>query len=344
MHTVKNALVYAGVAVLTVGALVLLWYAFDVLLLAFIGILIAILLRAPADWLAARTRLSPNWALAIVCVVVFAGLGVLLWIFGRTVAVQTLELVDRLPQIIESAKDSVRSTQAGEKAVDFAEESGALQSGQQNLLGKGLGMLGATFGVIAHAAIVIFFGLFLAAQPQLYIRGALHLVPKAQRPRAQEILHEVGVVLRRWLVGQAFLSLVVGTITGLGLWLIGAPFALPLALLAGLMEFVPYIGPFISAVPAVLIGFAEGPQIALWIGLLYLAIQILESYLLAPLVQQRAVELAPALVLFSQVLMGVIAGPLGVAVATPLAAVVLVAVKMLYVVDGLGDRQVKDGA
>jgi predicted PurR-regulated permease PerM len=228
--------------------------------------------------------------------------------------------------------------------MDNAQQTGALESGQQNLLGRALGMLGATFGVVAHAAIVIFFGLFLAAQPQLYLRGALHLVPKAQRPRAREILQEIGTVLRRWLVAQAFLSLVVGTITGIGLVLIGAPFALPLALLAGLMEFVPYIGPFISAVPAVLIGFAEGPQMALWIGLLYLAMQIVESYLLAPLVQQRAVELAPALVLFSQVLMGVIAGPLGVAVATPLAAVLLVAVKMLYVVDGLGDRQVKDGA
>jgi predicted PurR-regulated permease PerM len=344
LDTVKNALVYAGVAVLTVGALVLLWYAFDVLLLAFIGILVAILLRAPADWLASRTRLSPNWALAIVCVVVFVGLGVLLTLFGRTVAVQSLELVDRLPQIIESAKEGLRSTDAGEKAIAFAEESGALETGQQNLFGKGLGMLGATFGVLAHAAIVIFFGLFLAAQPELYVRGGLHLVPKAQRPRAREIVQEIGVVLRRWLVAQAFLALVVGSIMGIGLWLIGAPFALPLALLAGLMEFVPYIGPFVSAVPGILIAFGEGPQVALWVGLLYLAVQILESYVLAPLVQQRAVELAPALVLFSQVLMGVIAGPLGVAVATPLAAVVLVAVKMLYVVDGLGDRQVKDGA
>ena len=344
MDTAKNALVYAGIAVLTVGTLVLLGYAFDVLLLAFLGILVAILLRAPADWLATHTRLSRNCALAIVCVVVFAGLGVLLTFFGRTIAVQSLELVDRLPQIVESAKDSLRSTDAGEKAVSLAEETGALESGQQNLFGKGLGLLGATFGVLAHAAIVVFFGLFLAAQPQLYLGGVLHLVPKAQRPRAREILQEIGTVLRRWLVGQAFLSLVVGTITGLGLWLIGAPFVLPLALLAGLMEFVPYVGPFISAVPAILIGFAEGPQIALWIGLLYIVLQLLESYVLAPLVQQRAVDLAPALVLFSQVLMGVIAGPLGVAVATPLAAAVLVAVKMLYVVDGLGDRQVKDGA
>ncbi|HET7670841.1 MAG TPA: AI-2E family transporter [Burkholderiales bacterium] len=337
---IKSALVYAGIAVLAVVTLIVAWYALDVLLLGFIGVLVAILLRAPADALAARTPLSPNLSLAIVCVIVFAGLGALLWLFGRTIAAQSLELFDRLPQIIETAKEGLRSTDAGERAVRLAEESGALESSQGHFLGRGLGMIGATFGALAHMVIIIFFGVFLAAQPKIYIRGILHLVPKPQRPRARELLGEMGSVLRRWLVGQSLLAAVVATITGVGLMLIGAPFALPLAILAGLMEFVPYIGPFVSAVPAIVIGFGEGAQVALWIALLYLAVQVLESYILAPLIQHRAVELAPALVLFAQVLMGVLAGPLGVVVATPLAAVTLVAVKMLYVEDGLGDEAV----
>jgi len=120
--------------------------------------------------------------------------------------------------------------------------------------------------------------------------------------------------------------------------LLGAPFAVALALLAGLMEFVPYIGPFIAAVPAILVGFAEGPELALKIGLLFLAIQMIESYVLAPLIQHRAVHLPPATILFAQVLMGAIVGALGVAVATPLAAAVMVAVSMLYVEDALGDK------
>lgn len=337
---IKNALVYAGVAVLAVVALIVAWYALDVLLLGFIGVLVAILLRAPADALAARTPLSPNLSLAVVCVVVFAALGALAWLFGRTIVGQSLELFDRLPQIIETAKEGLRSTDAGERAVQLAEESGALESSQGQFLGRGLGMIGATFGALAHMVIILFFGLFLAAQPKIYIRGILHLVPKPQRPRARELLGEMGSVLRRWLVGQSLLAAVVATVTGVGLMLIGAPFALPLAILAGLMEFVPYIGPFISAVPAIVIGFGEGAQMALWVALLYLAVQVLESYVLAPLIQHRAVELAPALVLFAQVLMGVLAGPLGVVVATPLAAVALVAVKMLYVEDGLGDEAV----
>jgi predicted PurR-regulated permease PerM len=140
------------------------------------------------------------------------------------------------------------------------------------------------------------------------------------------------------------LALAVALITGIGLALLGAPFPVALGMLAGLMEFVPYIGPFVAAIPAILVGFAEGPQLALWVGLLFLGVQILESYVLAPLVQHKAVHLPPAVVLFSQVLMGVIVGALGVAVATPLAAAVMVAVSMLYVEDALGDKSAKPGS
>ena len=145
-------------------------------------------------------------------------------------------------------------------------------------------------------------------------------------------------MLRRWLVGQSLLAACVALLTGAGLLLLGAPFPFALALLAGLMEFVPYVGPFLAAVPAILVGFAEGPQLALYIGLLFVGIQLTESYVLAPLVQHRAVHLPPAAILFAQVLMGAIVGALGVAVATPLAAAVMVAVSMLYVEDALGDK------
>jgi predicted PurR-regulated permease PerM len=143
------------------------------------------------------------------------------------------------------------------------------------------------------------------------------------------------------IVGQSLLAACVALLIGIGLVLLGAPFAIALALLAGLMEFVPYIGPFVAAVPAVLVGFAESPQLALHVGLLFLGVQMIESYVLAPLIQHKAVHLPPASILFAQVLMGAIVGALGVAVATPLAAAVMVAVSMLYVQDALGDKNAK---
>jgi predicted PurR-regulated permease PerM len=337
--TAQRALVYVGVAVAVVILLVLIWYAIDVVLLAFIGVLLAILLRAPAQWLIERTRMRAGWALALVGVALLAllvGIGVL---SGRGIAVQALQLVDRIPEILQTMRERLQESELGARALAVAESTGLFSGGGEvQFLGRGLGLIGSTFGAMANLVIVVFFAVFMAAQPRLYIDGLLFLVARNRRARLRAVLDEIGHVLRRWLVAQALLGLAVGLLTGIGLALLGAPFPLALGLLAGLMEFVPYIGPFVAAIPAILVGFAEGPQLALWIALLFLAIQSLESYVLAPLVQHRAVYLPPAVVLFSQVLMGVIVGALGVAVATPLAAALMVAISTLYVQDVLGDK------
>jgi len=336
-ETAQQALVYVGIAVSVVVILVLLWYAIDVVLLAFVGVLLAILLRAPADWLSRRSGLSEGWALAAVGVIV---LGVLVAggaLFGRGITVQALALVDRIPEIVETFKQQLGQTEIGARVLALAESSGMFSGGDGQFIGRGLGLIGSTFGALANVLIVLFFAVFMAAQPQPYLHGVLFLVPRRRRKRMREVLYEIGNVLRRWLVGQSILAVCVALLTGAGLLLLGAPFAVALAILAGLMEFVPYIGPFVAAVPAILVGFAEGPQLALYIALLFLGVQMIESYILAPLIQHRAVHLAPAAILFSQVLMGAIVGALGVAVATPLAAAVMVAVGMLYVEDALGD-------
>jgi predicted PurR-regulated permease PerM len=336
--TAQRALVYVGVAVAVVVVLVLLWYAIDVVFLAFIGVLLAILLRTPADWLSRRTGLREGWSLALVGALLAAlliGAGAL---FGRGIALQAVQLTSRIPEIVETFKEQLQQSELGGRVVELAESSGAFASGETAFLGRGLGLIGSTFGALANLIIVLFFGMFLALQPALYVDGALHLVPKKKRARVRDTLYAIGEVLRRWLIAQSLLALVVTLVVGAGLLALGAPFALPLALLAGLMEFVPYIGPLLAAVPAVMVGFAESPQLAGTIALLYLAVQLLESYLLAPLVQHKAVDLPPAMVIFSQVLMGVVVGGLGVAVATPLAAAALVAINMIYVQDVLGEK------
>ena len=337
-ETAQRALVWIGIALAVVVLLVLIWYGLDVVLLAFLGVLLAILLRAPAQWLSRRTGLGVGWSLSLVGLAVVAALGLGAYLFGRALVAQSVGLSYRIPQIIAAARERIGESELGARLLEMAESSGAFSGGEMQFLGKGLGLIGSTFGAIADVAIVVFFAIFLAAQPQVYVAGLIHLVPHAKRERVRGVVHEIGVVLHRWVVAQSALALCVMTLSGIGLLLLGAPFALPLAVLAGVMEFVPYIGPLLAAVPAVLIGFAEGPELAAKIALLYLGIQMLESYVLAPLVHQRAVYLPPALILFSQVLLGVIAGGLGVAVATPLAAAAMVAVHRLYVEDVLGDK------
>ena len=339
--TAQHALVYVGIAVAAVVILVFLWYAIDVVLLAFIGVLAAILLRAPADWLTARWGVSERWSLALVGVVILAGLVAVAVLFGQGIAAQSLQLADRIPEIIQAFRQKLGESELGTRALALAESSGLFAGGDGQFIGRGLGLIGSTFGAIANVLIVFFFAIFMAAQPRPYAEGFLFLVPRRHRARGREVIDEIGQVLRRWLVGQSLLSACVALLTGAGLLLLGAPFAIALGLLAGMMEFVPYIGPFVAAVPAILVGFADGPQLALKIALLFLFIQSLESYVLAPLIQHKAVYLPPAVILFAQVLMGVIVGALGVAVATPLAAAVMVAVSMLYVEDALGDKNAK---
>ena len=131
---------------------------------------------------------------------------------------------------------------------------------------------------------------------------------------------------------------VVGLITTIGLWLLGIPLASTLGLITGLFEFAPFIGPILAAVPAVLIAFTQSPMDALYVIILYIAIQQIEGYLITPYVQKRAVDLPPALTIFAQLLMGVLFGLFGLLLATPLVAASMVIVRMAYIEDVLGDH------
>jgi len=166
----------------------------------------------------------------------------------------------------------------------------------------------------------------------------LHLVPKARRPRLLEVLRSLGHVLRWWMIGQAVDMVIIGSLTAVGLWVIGVPLAMLLGLIAALFNFIPNFGPLFSYVPAVLLALVESPAKAGWVTLLFLVLQNLEGYLILPMVQRRAIDLPPGLLIFIQVLLAVVAGGLGFALATPIAAASMVAVKMLYVEDVLDDH------
>ena len=334
--TAQHALVYVGIGVSVIVLLALLWYAIDVFLLLFIGIFIAVLLRAPADWLARRTGWSEGLTLSLVIFLLVALLGAAAFLFGRTIVEQSWTLTRQLPKVIEKVQERLRRTEYGKQMVEATETPPPEASAQ--MVGRGLRLIGSTFAAFGSLVVVLFLGIFLAWQPGAYRNGFVRLFPERRRKRVRQVLNEVGHVLQRWLVGQLVLMAIVGALTWAGLMLLGAPFALPLALFAGLAEFVPYVGPIVAAIPAVLVGFSEGPQLAISVAILYVAIQSVESYVLTPLIQHRAVYLPPALLLFAQVVLGVTAGPLGVIVATPLAAAGMVAVNKLYVEDVLGDK------
>jgi predicted PurR-regulated permease PerM len=197
-------------------------------------------------------------------------------------------------------------------------------------LTTGLHAATGTVGVLGDVVLVVVLGLFLAADPMLYRCGALCLAPPMQRERFARTLDALAVALRHWLAGVLVSMLCIGVITWLGLMLLRIPLALSIGFLAGLFEFVPYLGPIASAIPAVLIAFTHGPTSAIEVHALYLLVHAIEAYLLVPVIQRRAVALPPALGLAAVVIFGILFGLPGVLFAHPLMVTVLVLVKQLY--------------
>jgi predicted PurR-regulated permease PerM len=198
--------------------------------------------------------------------------------------------------------------------------------------------LSSTVAVLGGLLLILFTALYIGAEPDLYHQGLLHLFPHSARARASEVLGAIGVTLRKWLVAQLLMMVVIGVIDAVGLSLLGVKAALALGLIAGLLEFIPMLGPILSAIPAIAMGFLDSPQKALFVALLCWGVQFLEGHILAPLLMKRGVDLPPVVTLIGLSLMAIVFGFLGMMVAVPVLAVVMVTVRMLYVEDVVGDE------
>ncbi|HET7585037.1 MAG TPA: AI-2E family transporter [Gemmatimonadaceae bacterium] len=197
--------------------------------------------------------------------------------------------------------------------------------------------LSSTLSVLAGVLLVVFLAIYLSIEPALYRNGVLHLVPHRLRARAAEVMTALGFMLRRWLVTQLIAMAVIGTVSTIVLFALHVKAALALGLLAGLLEFVPIFGPILSAVPAVAMGFLDSPEKALWVVIAYIVIQQMEAHLLIPLLMREGMDLPPVLTILAQALMALLFGFIGLLVAVPVLASVLVPVKMLYVEGVVGD-------
>jgi predicted PurR-regulated permease PerM len=321
-------------AMLLVGLGWLLVELSNLLLLVFGAVLVAVIFRSLAEPIARLTRLPPQWALLVAVIMVFAVLGLAGWLFGAQIQAQFDALRDTLPNAWQAVEGWLGSHVLGERLLASMHAWSPSGTG----LVKNVGSFAAiAFGAIVDLVLVIVAGVYLAAQPRIYRSGLLQLVPPHRRETGREAMAAAGGALRAWLRAQLFAMLAIGTLTTLGLWAIGVPSAVALGFLAGLAEFVPIVGPFIAAVPAVLIALTLGPETVLWTVALYFALQQVEGNVIMPIVTRRAVELPPALALFSVVALGVLFGPLGVFFAAPLAILVFVLVRELYVKRVLGD-------
>ena len=310
----------------------LVWHLRYVLVLLFGAVVVGTILRAIADPFRRWLRFPDSIAVLAAVLVLAGAIGGSGWLLGAQIAAQTQTLTDSLPAAVKTVDDWLEGFGLNDP----------VQSWMSDLQNSG-GAIVTSFGTwlsnfgsgVANFLLVLFGGIFLAAQPQFYRTGAIKLIPPAKRSLIAEAMDESETALRLWLKGQLISMVIIGTLTGTGLWLLGIESWLVLGLLAAMLEFIPFAGPILAAVPGILLALVVSPQLALWTTLMYVAVQQVESYLVQPLVQQYAVHIPPVVLLFSLLAFAMLFGIIGVLFAAPLTVVCYVLVKRLYVVEAL---------
>jgi len=358
----------------------LLWFANELVLVAFIGMLFGLAVSAGVDRLE-RRRIPRGLGAAFIVISFFAALYGLGAVIAPTISEQASVLKERLPDAVQEveewfekrhggvfgallgerpASDTAATDSAARNATRTAapaapaagDTAGALapQSPLRERLAEQMRgatrylfpFLSSTLAVLAGLAIILFVAIYVAADTQLYHRGLMHLFPHRSRPIAGQVLSEIATQLRRWLTTQLIAMAVIATVSTIVLLILDVKAAFALGLIAGLLEFIPTVGPVLSAVPAIAMGFLDSPEKALYVTIAYIAIQQLEGHILIPLLMKGGMDLPPVLTILAQALMALLFGFLGLMVAVPMLAAVMVPVKMLYVERVVGDDVMQD--
>lgn len=303
------------------------WKIAAVLLLGFGGVVFAVVVRSAGDALSRRLPISVHMASAVVLVVLFALAAVGAWLLGDTLVAQLEELRRSLPQVLTRTRDALADTRFGRAVLSTLGDS----TSSEMWTGMAVRFVSSSFAAITYVLIVLFLAVYLSLDPRSYMNAFLVLVPRRHREPVRAALYSAAEALRCWVIGQLVAMTFVGLLTWLGLWLVGVPNALVLGLIAGLLDFVPVLGPFAAALPGVLLAYASSPELALYAAIVYFVVQQLEAALIMPLAQKWAVELPPAIGLLAVVVFGAVFGIPGVLFGVPLAVVVMTLVRCLYV-------------
>jgi predicted PurR-regulated permease PerM len=320
------------IALTWVSAALLVWIMWDArlaILLAFGAFLTAILLGSLGGIIARWTYVSEKVGLALATVLVIAVFGLTAWRFGSQL---TSEFSSVMRQV-DAGQQALQSIFAQHVGGNLGSTVAAKGSSFITSLVADLASLGLRF--LEALVVLVITAIYLAAQPQLYSRGIIAMFRPQSRPRVREMIDLVETALRRWLLGQLVLMLIVGVLTLVALLIIGIPDAAALALIAGLAEIVPYVGPFISAVPALLVALTLGWWPVLWTALAYLVVHLIEGYLAAPLLERHFITIPPALILIGIVAVDLVFGTAGIVLAAPITVVIYVLIKANYVEDPL---------
>jgi predicted PurR-regulated permease PerM len=341
------AISVGGIGVVLFAALVVFtWYYAAALFLIFAGMLLGTALNAMTNRLGQLVRLPHPLRLAIVCLVLAALLSGVVFLGGTTIAEQAASLSNTIKSQLVNVKSfldrngvdtsyfdignsqasapSPGSTTPGAPATHNLPSAGTLASSGGAIVSQTLKLLLGTLSAVGNFFIVLFLGLAFAAQPSVYRTGLLFMAPAKYRAQATVIVDRIGETLERWLIAQIVTMFVVFLVTWIGLAIIGIQSSFILGIQAGILTFIPTVGALIAGLIVVLASLASGWIAALSAFILFLGVHALESYILTPLLQRQALDIPPATLFAFQILLGVVFGIWGLALALPLMAVVKV--------------------
>ena len=314
-----------------IGFAVVMWRLTDLILLLLAAALVAFIFYKFTGFLQRKLRLPFPAALALAIILPTLFLVITFAMFGNMMADQFAILFAQIPQAWADLQVWLQTSSIGREVMasagSFVPEGSRIVSIVQTVFSS----LGT---VVTSLVVVIVAGIYLAAQPRLYGLGVLHLVPPHARQKTVEVLRAVADAISSWLKAQGVSMVFVGIFTGVALSIVGIPAAPAIGLVAGLCEFVPYLGTIVVAIPSILIGFSISPETGVWTIVAIVVVQQVQGNIVTPLIQSSMAELPPALTIFSLIAAGVILGPMGVILAVPLTVVAQTLIKQLVVYPG----------
>lgn len=310
-------------AVGLVLALILAWLGRFILLLLFAAIVVAILLTAVVGWVMAKLRLGRALAFALIILTAMIVVLLTLWISGPNIVEQFASLQADLPLAVQQLIERAQGYGWGRWVLAHWSNYSQLAGSVSYALTRVGGIVLSAAGLFAGLFIIAFLGFYLAAEPAVYFSGLRRVTPKRHRATLDACASSAAHILPSWLLAQMLSMVAVGTLITLGLWGLGVPLAGSLGIIAAMMTFIPNLGPILSVFPAALLAFAISPGKSLLTVLLFLLVHFLEGNIITPLIQRQIIRLPPALTITVQLMLAVIAGPLGVALAAPLTAATL---------------------
>ena len=341
----KKVLVFVFIAIATILLAMFIGKAINTLLVIFAGVLLGVIFRVCRDFFNQTLHIGRGPSLALVVLLFLAFTVGGSYLLLPRIANQAQTFYKEVPKTWEMTKQEISRWGWGRELAnenprvkDFFEDETNGTGEDYDMTKSILGYISFSLTIIAALILIFVTAIYIGAEPKMYSEGFVRLFPKAHRKRVVQIMDEISVTIQWWLVGQLTSMLILGTLTTIGLWLLGVPYYFVLGAFTAIMTFIPNLGPIIAAIPTLGIALTVSVDTAIYVLIFYTILQSIEGYFITPMIHRRAINVPPVLIITVQFLIFYLVGFLGVLLAMPLIGCVMVLVKRLYIEDILGDK------